>query len=88
MRFGPSPSFFMSFGINFLLSFRICFQILSGHDIWANVSDSVTSCQSQSPSAIDFVWQPLEDLLESGGELSKITLLRSHIYALQLSLLT
>ena len=35
-----------------------------------------------------FVWQPLEDLLESGGELSKITLLRSHIYALQLSLLT
>ena len=58
--FEAFPSYFMSFGISFFLSFQNCRQILNSQDIQAIISDLITNCQSQSPTVIDSVQQPLE----------------------------
>ena len=52
------PSYFMSFGISFFLSFQNCRQILNSQNIEAIISDIITSYQSQSTTVIDSVWQP------------------------------
>ena len=53
--FEAFPSYFMSFGISFFLSFQNCRQILNSRNIQAVISDFITNCQSQSSTVIDSV---------------------------------